>query len=212
MDVVAVWRVPTSRWFLRWRSCGRGGQRRTRRGRPRHGRSRTSRVLRRPGGSGGSSHPRSSSASCASWYALTRSRAARRSALVPTFGRYRVLARPGSGWSSSPIIEPWARSDLLLHTAESGAHVVDEFAAAGRRRISGVHWPTPQSPQLSHMRRLRVRQRAKALPTERDCPANAAPVAPIGATRGAARRCQRQQRGGLAVWVWGGTVVSTWVT
>ena len=24
--------------------------------------------------------------------------------------------------------------------------------------------------------------------------------------------CQRQQRGGLAVWVWGGTVVSTWVT
>jgi hypothetical protein len=26
-----------------------------------------------------------------------------------------------------------------------------------------------------------------------------------------AGRCQRQQ-GGLAVWVWGGTVVSTWVT
>ena len=27
-----------------------------------------------------------------------------------------------------------------------------------------------------------------------------------------ARRGQRQQRGGLAVWIWGGTVVSTWVT
>jgi hypothetical protein len=27
-----------------------------------------------------------------------------------------------------------------------------------------------------------------------------------------ARRGQRQQRSGLAVWFWGGTVVSTWVT
>ena len=39
--------------------------------------------------------------------------------------------------------------------------------------------------KLSDMRRFRVRQRAKALPTERDCPANAAPIAPIGGTRGA---------------------------
>lgn len=36
--------------------------------------------------------------------------------------------------------------------------------------------------------------------------------APIGRPVGPPRRCQRQQRGGLAVWVWGGTVVSTWVT
>jgi hypothetical protein len=34
----------------------------------------------------------------------------------------------------------------------------------------------------------------------------------LGQPAGPARRCQRQQRGGLAAWVWGGTVVSTWVT
>ena len=34
----------------------------------------------------------------------------------------------------------------------------------------------------------------------------------LGQPAGPTRRYQRQQRGGLAVWVWGGTVVSTWVT
>jgi hypothetical protein len=36
----------------------------------------------------------------------------------------------------------------------------------------------------------------------------------LGPPVGTALRRQRQQRGGLAVWdwVWGGTVVSTWVT
>src|SRR5579859_2536149 len=60
IDVVAVRRVPTSRWRLRRLLCGRGGQRRTQGGCLRCGRSRTSRVPRRPGGSGGWSHPRHS--------------------------------------------------------------------------------------------------------------------------------------------------------
>ena len=36
--------------------------------------------------------------------------------------------------------------------------------------------------RLSHVRRLRVGQRAGARPAERDCSANAAPVAPAGAS------------------------------
>jgi hypothetical protein len=39
--------------------------------------------------------------------------------------------------------------------------------------------------QMSRITRLRVCQRAEALPAERDRPASAAPVAPIGASRGA---------------------------
>jgi len=34
IGVVAVWRVPTSRWLLHRRWCGRGGRRWTRRGCP----------------------------------------------------------------------------------------------------------------------------------------------------------------------------------
>jgi hypothetical protein len=43
--------------------------------------------------------------------------------------------------------------------AESGAHVVDEFAVAGQCRISCMHWADAPEP----------RQRTEALPTERDC-------------------------------------------
>jgi hypothetical protein len=36
--------------------------------------------------------------------------------------------------------------DQCVQIAESGAHVADEFAVAGRHRISGMHWPTPPEP------------------------------------------------------------------
>src|SRR5437773_11832433 len=49
-----------------------------------------------------------------------------------------------------------------------------------------MHWPTRQSPHatVTHDAASCASTR-QGTPTERDCPANAAPVAPIGATRGA---------------------------
>ncbi len=44
---------------------------------------------------------------------------------------------------------PCAKELVGDQNAESGAHVVDEFAVAGRCRISCMHWPTPQSPHAN---------------------------------------------------------------